>query len=147
MQWENYVLVNTEQIQIFARNKDATDEQQTFQINLATTLSEEEATGLQQLTILLMLVLVCCLCVACCTVILRLRCKLNSSRINGDTMERREGAIDRETEERNRRVYEQRRQQQMSAEDRHELRVMAHERLMEKYKKLIPSLRFKKKDK
>ena len=69
----------------------------------------EEATGLQQLTILLMLVLVCCLCVACCTVILRLRCKLNNSRINGDSMERREGAIDRETEERNRRLYEQRR--------------------------------------
>ena len=106
IEWERYALVNTESLQIFARNKKETSEFQTFEMKLKQTFSVEESSGLQQLTLLLMMILLCCLCMACCTVMLRLRCKFRNQRVNGegidDMVERAGGNIDQETANRNR---------------------------------------------
>ena len=78
IEWERYALVNTETLEIYARNRYRTSRYSTFQMKLKKTFSAEESSGLQQLTLLLMMILLCCLCMACCTVILRLRCKFRN---------------------------------------------------------------------
>ena len=73
--WERYALVNTKHLEIFARNKFDTPEQETFMINLKMTKLFEEVSPMQQLTVMLMMILLCCLCMACCAVFVRIGCK------------------------------------------------------------------------
>ena len=117
IEWERYQLVNTDALQIFARNKNRTPALQTFSITLVMSFSQEEKEGFAQLTLLLIMILLCCLCTACCLVLLRLKCKINrrsvrDDRMNDQDIERIEAGIDAETHARNQRMAQLRQQQQ-----------------------------------
>ena len=101
IEWERYQLVNTDALQIFARNKNRTLVSQTFSITVKMNFSKEEVEGFAQLTLLLIMVLLCCLCTACCLVLLRLKCKINrhsvhDANMNDRDIERMEAGMDAE---------------------------------------------------
>ena len=73
--WSRYVLMETEQLNIYARNKRYTSALQTFQIELKHTPVTTIDTILQQISVLLMMILTCCLCLSCCSIVMRQRCK------------------------------------------------------------------------
>ena len=72
--WERYVLLETQSLEIYTRNKYNTFES-TFQITIEQADNNQAVALFQQMAMILMMMLMCCLCISCCSLICRLRCK------------------------------------------------------------------------
>ena len=91
---------------------------------------------------ILLLMLCCCLCISCCSLLCRLRCK-KSEQVNW------ERDSDIVSENASRQSGQRRRQPapappRLTREERAAQRQKAHDELIEKYKKLIPTIKYKK---